>query len=76
MNKFRMPEVNDASFDQLVSVIKPPRIRVLKSSSKYNEMLGEIIRSNTDGTFCVIIQTEGDPEIDLLPTELEPCEHE
>lgn len=50
-----------------------PRVRILKHGSIYLEKIGYIMFSNCDGTFCVIVDVEGGPVIDLKPSEVDPC---
>jgi len=49
------------------------RVRILKHTSRYRGRLGEVLWSNSDGTFQVRVAIEGGPVISLRPSELEPC---
>lgn len=50
-----------------------PRVRIQCEESRYFKELGYIEFSNCDGTFHIRVSVEGLPEIDLLPSEVEPC---
>lgn len=49
------------------------RVRIKKKSSNYYNLLGSIIASNCDGTFRVVVTTEGKPQLNLYPEEVDPC---
>ena len=49
------------------------RIRIKKDESDYNNKIAEILSSNSNGTFKVVVSVEGNPIIDLKPEEVEPC---
>lgn len=50
-----------------------PRIRIKKETSQYFNVIGYITLSLCNGTFRIMVDTEGNPIINLKPEEVEPC---
>ena len=52
---------------------RPPRVKIRRKGSLYENMLGYIVLSNCDGTFQVKVVCEGNPKLNLKPSEVDPC---